>query len=334
MKKFMFLVMAAPLFANSQIPAPLPGTYVNDLSGHLAPGEIQTLNDTIAAIEQRSSVQIAVILMEQLPHNMSIEDYALETGRKWHVGNANNGLVYVVALQDRKQRLEVARALQYQITDLDAMRLTAAMKPGLRSRDYFNALLVLLQGISDELNPVLTEQLALAKEEAEKKGEDNTGWLLSILAAAILSAILTLISGRIKSQKNEREHARRLKKIIDEAAAWECRQMAARKRVDYTDIVGSGLDIGNVAQQTLNLLRQNRLKNARPPDRPAYRPPGNPQNRKQDPGPGYVPDSNTPSYTPPPRTDNTNNGNWGSSSSDSTQSSGSGFDGGGASSDF
>lgn len=317
-KLFLFLVLA-PLFALSQLPEPLPETYINDLSGQLTAIQVKTLNDTIAAIEKRSSVQVAVVILKKLPENISIEDYATGIGRKWHVGNANNGLVYILSISQRKQRLEVARALQSRITDLEALRLTDAMKPGLRNKDYFNAILVLLQGISDKLNPVLKEQLALAKEETAKKdsGYSFSWWLFFGLVVLVPVIIICF-------------------KIRAQAALLKKNREKTPRNVDFIlPPFGDSLVIGTVAQ--LLWLKNLRRENAGLRSAPKYNAPLAPEDSGDNdisftPHPPRV----TPSYTPPDTSDTnkTSYGDWGSGSSSDSQSSGSGFDGGGASNDF
>ena len=181
MKKLTVLLCFLPFVMVAQIPAPMPNTYINDVTGKLSIEQIQVLNDSISSIEKKSSVQLAVIIIDNLPESMSIEDYTLEIGRKWHVGNARNGLVYVAALNQHKQRLEVADALQSKITDADALQITDNIKPFFRSGDYNGGLQILVQQISEKLNPILQEQIALAKAEQSKKNSKGFGWLWLLL---------------------------------------------------------------------------------------------------------------------------------------------------------
>lgn len=171
MKKSIFLLLLLPLFAHPQIPDPMPGTYVNDFANVLSPEQEAVLNDSIRSIEKKSSVQLAIVLVNKLPNGMSIEDYSLNLGRKWHVGNANNGLVYVASIDEHKQRLEVASALQGDVTDSKAEEVMDDTKQYYRQKDYYSGLKALVQNISVALDPALKKQNLLAAQEKEKAHE-------------------------------------------------------------------------------------------------------------------------------------------------------------------
>ena len=89
-KLFLFLILIPP-FALAQVPDPLPNTYVNDLTGSLTIQEIKKLNEKIRSIETKTSVQIAIVLINDLPADMEIEQYVLVVGRKWHVRSSGLG---------------------------------------------------------------------------------------------------------------------------------------------------------------------------------------------------------------------------------------------------
>lgn len=161
--------MLIPSLCISQIPDPVPNSYVHDFADKLTSSEVRALNDSIRAIELRSSVQIAIVIVNDLPENMLIDEYSNGIGRKWHVGNANNGLVYVAALNNKKQRLEVARELQSIITDLDAKSMTDPVRPLFRNAKYYDGMQALLTEIKNKVDPIAKAQLALAVAELQKK---------------------------------------------------------------------------------------------------------------------------------------------------------------------
>lgn len=322
MKKLL-LILLVPIFGLAQVPDPIANTYVNDLAGMLNAGQIQVLNDSILAIEKKSSVQIAVVLLDKLPENMSIEDFSLQVGRKWHVGNAANGLVYVVALAERKQRLEVARALESKITDIDALQLTDQLKPYFREKDYFTGLKVLLDGISKKLDPVLQEQLALAKAEADKKANEQTEAILYIVLPIVVigGGIFFFIWWTWRER-------RKLKMEQEETVA---REMAYRLRdqaeqqPDYQHMMAQ-LNRGHTRRDFITPPSPDRLQRNTTPDiyiAPVY----------SDQSPSSS-SSGSDSSSSSDSGSSSSYGDWGGGSSDNSASSSSGFDGGGASNDF
>ena len=196
MKHLLFLLLLpATLFA--QVPDPIPNTYVNDLAGALTDHQEAQINQQVRQLETKYSVQLAIVLISDLPENYQIEDYAREIGRKWHVGNARNGLVYVAAINQRKQRLEVAANLEGIITDATALHLTDNIKPYFRNKDYAGGLLNMVREIDDLINPEAQEQRKLAEFEKQKKADKafNTFltvifWLLGIGGVIILIGYL------------------------------------------------------------------------------------------------------------------------------------------------
>ena len=124
-----FFLLFVCLQINAQVPAPQPGTYVNDLARVLVPEDVADLDGKIRAIEEKYGVQLAIVLVQKLPDTVEIEDFALSVGREWHVGTDRKGLVYVASIGQHKQRLEVAANLEGDIPDITAHGITDHMKP-------------------------------------------------------------------------------------------------------------------------------------------------------------------------------------------------------------
>lgn len=135
---FLSLFIVALGFA--KIPEPQKNTYVNDYAHVLSKKQIKMLNERIRKFENKTTVQLAVVLVNNVPAEYSIDEFATLIGRRWHVGTSDNGLVYVLAIKQRLQRLEVARNLQATITDADAEQILDTVKANLRSKHYASAI--------------------------------------------------------------------------------------------------------------------------------------------------------------------------------------------------
>jgi len=217
MKKLITLLCLFPLLVIAQIPQPQAGTYVNDLAGVLAATSIQQINERLDAIQKAYAVQIAVVLVNDLPTGMEIEDYAREIGRQWHVGNHDNGLVYVASINQHKQRLEVARNLEGTITDIAAREITDHIKPFFRAKDYAGGILNMLQDIDQRLQPVQAEQQGL-----NKRGERGLpGWaiiLICLTGAGALAILIWLITRKEKLADQEKDQGPDWERIRAKAA--------------------------------------------------------------------------------------------------------------------
>lgn len=195
MKKLLLFLLVVPATLFAQIPKPQLNTYINDLAGVLSTAQTAELNKQIYDIEKKYSVQIAVVLVNQLPDNIVIEDYAREIGRTWHVGNAKNGLVYVASIKEHKQRLEVAQNLEGTITDAAANEILANIKPFFRNQDYAGGIKNMLSELDKRMNPAKDEQAALGAAEKVKKDEQggDLTWLWWLLGIGGGAGILWLI---------------------------------------------------------------------------------------------------------------------------------------------
>lgn len=225
MKKLLIAIcILIPMMGVAQIPEKFSNSYVHDYAGVLDVGEIQALNESIFQIEKNSSVQIALVLVNKIPENMEIEDFTLGIGRQWHVGNAKNGLVYVAAIEQRKQRLEVASALQGDIPDITAHRITDMVKPYFRSKDYAGGLGKLLKGIKEQIDPVAKEQKRLGEIELAKKREKDSAfafkilwWLLGSIAVGcgVLFGIVLPRQRKRDAERAEQEELERRQRVKD-----------------------------------------------------------------------------------------------------------------------
>jgi uncharacterized protein len=221
-KKLLFLLLLTPLLVTSQIPEPEKGTYINDKYGYLNTHERLEINKQLRTIEDSTGVQVAIIVVPAVPDRYSIEDYAREIGRKWHVGNAKNGIVYVAAIDQRKQRMEVANHLEGTITDATAGRLIGSTKPYFRAQKYASGITYMVTQLQIELLKDKVEQLQLTADELKKKkaqGLPFWAWLLlwPVCFGVPSFVIFRIIRKRRAERRRKAEEAEilRLKKQLD-----------------------------------------------------------------------------------------------------------------------
>ena len=156
MLRTLFFLLLLPCLSFGQIPEPLKGTYINDHTGSLTAPQIEALNQQLYSLEQRSGIQVAILLITSLPADMAIEEYARQVGNEWKLGTAHNGIVYVAALNDHRQRLEIARNLEGDIPDITASEIIESLKPYLRQQDYYTAVSTLIAAIGNHLGMPMT----------------------------------------------------------------------------------------------------------------------------------------------------------------------------------
>jgi len=124
----LLLLLAALVFvlpARAQtIDVPRGTGWVNDLAHVLPEGERSALESRLAAFEQKNGHELALLTVPTTS-GQPIENYALAVARTWKLGKPgkNDGALLVVAVQDRKLRIEVGRGLEGELTDLMCGRI-------------------------------------------------------------------------------------------------------------------------------------------------------------------------------------------------------------------
>jgi uncharacterized protein len=135
-----FVLGAATAAAQQPIP-PLTG-HVVDSTGTLSAEAVAGLEQKLAGFEERKGSQIAVLLVRTTAPE-AIEPYALRVAEQWSIGRSgvDDGVVLVVALDDRRMRFEVGYGLEGAVPDALARRIIAeAIAPRFYEGDYAGGL--------------------------------------------------------------------------------------------------------------------------------------------------------------------------------------------------
>jgi uncharacterized protein len=116
-----FLLVGGSAFA-LDVP-PLRGR-VNDLAGMLSPQQAAALEDELARFEAETSHQIALLTVPSLGGD-PIEDFSLRVAESWKLGQKklDNGMLVVIAPNDRTARVEVGYGLEGVVPDAVANRV-------------------------------------------------------------------------------------------------------------------------------------------------------------------------------------------------------------------
>jgi uncharacterized protein len=119
-----------------------PLARVVDAGGYLSAADRAALDGKLAAFEARRGSQIAIVLVPSTQPE-PIEDYAHRVGEAWKIGRAGtgDGLLIVVAVQDRRARIDVARSLEGAVPDALAGRVVQnQIAPRFAAKDYAGGL--------------------------------------------------------------------------------------------------------------------------------------------------------------------------------------------------
>jgi uncharacterized protein len=119
-----------------------PQGYVSDFANAIDADSRARLEDYCSRIERATGVQMALVTIPTLDGN-PIEDVANALGRKWGVGqkSKNEGLLYLLAIQDHKQRVEVGYGLEPILPDGFVGSVEREARGQLRAGQYGEAML-------------------------------------------------------------------------------------------------------------------------------------------------------------------------------------------------
>lgn len=118
------LLCWAALLQAAPVAIPPLSARVTDLTQTLDAGQRAQLESQLAGLEQRKGAQLAVLLVPSTGED-SIEDYAVRAFEQWKLGRkgVDDGVLLVVAKNDRTLRIEVGYGLEGTITDVQAGRI-------------------------------------------------------------------------------------------------------------------------------------------------------------------------------------------------------------------
>lgn len=127
-------------FAKLEVPAAPPlERPIIDQTESLANEDIDRIAQLINAERQKKSFQIGVLMISTLGSDDSLEEYSLKVARQWGVGDKkkSNGVLLLIAKNDRKMRIEVGNGMEGSLTDARASQIIRnTIAPKFRSGDY------------------------------------------------------------------------------------------------------------------------------------------------------------------------------------------------------
>lgn len=150
MKKYLAILLSAVLLILSlsvsafaaKYPTPTQKFFVNDFADCISDADEQKMQSMAEELYEKSGAQVVCVTVDSLDGE-EVRDYALGLGREWGIGskNDNNGVLLLLAVDDRQVDIEVGYGLEGTLTDGKTGRIldTYAM-PYLRDNDFSTGL--------------------------------------------------------------------------------------------------------------------------------------------------------------------------------------------------
>lgn len=113
-------------------------------------------------------MQISVLIIPSLEDEV-LEEYSIKVAEKWQLGSAkeDNGLLFLIAMKEKKIRLEVGNGIEHIIPDYLASRMISEMGPYMRQQNYVSAISVVIDQVIEKFKENTPERIA-EREEAER----------------------------------------------------------------------------------------------------------------------------------------------------------------------
>ena len=197
------ILTLSPAWAQALVPVPPLTARVMDQTGTLAPGDVAALEQQLNSFEQQRGTQIVVLVLPSTAPE-DIADFTQRLGDAWKIGRreVGDGVLLVVALNDRRLRIAPAKSLEGAVPDLAAQRIIEqVITPAFRQGDVAGGLRA---GLSHLQARIEGEALPLPKAGAQggkPTGADEVDWLnLAVLLLVALPAV-TGVLRRVLGQR-------------------------------------------------------------------------------------------------------------------------------------
>src|SRR6202034_4421585 len=164
---------------------------VVDQAGILSAATRADLDGKLAALEQKSGIQLVVATVPTLG-GQEIEPYANDLFRQWKLGEAkkNNGVLFLVAPKEHKVRIEVGYGLEGTLTDAASkIIILNAVAPRFKAGDFDGGV---ARGV-DDIITVLTTDSSEWQKKPDLRAVDDSSMLDVIVPLLIFIVIMFIV---------------------------------------------------------------------------------------------------------------------------------------------
>jgi len=182
-----------PLFGwgANEVALPALTERVTDLTGTLSAEDRASLTASLATLEKDKGAQIAIVLLPTTQPE-TIEQFGIRLAEAWKIGRkgVDDGVIVIVAKDDRRMRIEVGYGLEGAIPDAIAKRIVAEqMAPKFREGDYAGG----LRASVETLDKVIRGEALPAPAAPVSTSNSDSGDMLTFLL------IVLFMGGAIRS---------------------------------------------------------------------------------------------------------------------------------------
>jgi uncharacterized protein len=188
-------VLAAPGAAALRIPPP-PDRRINDYAGALSPADRDRLEQALTSREATSRNQVVVAIFRSL-EGESLEDYSIRLAQAWRIGQKglDNGVIFLIFLDDRKTRIEVGYGLEGSLTDaVSSSILRDVVAPRFRSGQLADGIAAGL----DAIDRAIAGTYVRPPDAGKGRRAGDLGWRELLAVVFVLLLLVALVQNRMQ----------------------------------------------------------------------------------------------------------------------------------------
>lgn len=186
-------------FAKLEVPAAPPlERPIIDQTESLANEDIDRITQLINAERQKKSFQIGVLMIPTLGSDDSLEEYSLKVARQWGIGDKkkSNGVLLLIAKNDRKMRIEVGNGMEGSLTDARASQIIRnTIAPKFRSGDYAG-------GVEAGVKRIIDAAEGRNLSDSDMDGESIVSMLFIVIFITII--VIAILKGNGSNGRRRR----------------------------------------------------------------------------------------------------------------------------------
>jgi uncharacterized protein len=190
----------AVLAASAEVAVPPLKARVTDITGTLSQQAVSQIEQRLAAFEAKNGTQIAVLLVSTTQPE-SIEQYAVRAFEQWKLGRkgVDDGVLLVIAKDDRKLRIEVGYGLEGALTDATAKRIISDdIVPQFKRGDFAAGVVAGVSRIMKVVDGEALPPAATASRNGEGNLPFNPEWLIAgFVLFSVINHGLRAVLGRL-----------------------------------------------------------------------------------------------------------------------------------------
>jgi uncharacterized protein len=190
------LLLAAASLPLRALEVPRLEGRVNDYARILKPAEKSELESFLASVEQKTTAQLVLLTIPSL-EGEPLEEYSMRVAETWKIGQKgqDNGVIMLVALEDRAVRIEVGYGLEPILPDGKCGTIIRqAIIPEFRGGNYFGGIQAGFQTMAQVIQGDTAGFDELQKQDKSRGKSSGSFCFVFIIAIFILFSILKSIS--------------------------------------------------------------------------------------------------------------------------------------------